>query len=417
MRNVFDHYSQAENQLTHALFSALENDQTLLRSFVKDICCVTAPKTSNLRLSVQKYPFARLYDDTEVVSRNIPDAWIFDDEGFALVFEAKITANLTTTQLRGHQRVANQLGFEDAYYFTVVGEQDQTKTDGWTELLWSEIYVWLRRHATTGTWAKHAAEYFEVLEARMLEQGTLGNAEITKFDGFSSYEDGYSYLVAKAELRKAMRELRSRNDLAEQLNMDPNDNGRGAITGKSEQSVWDYLAMTSGLDTPNFTGFMHLTVGLGVNGVEAMVTIPNGLASKPKKALKKLGLDGFRALCAQVLENLQPVLSAEPSAVPTMRGVQRRYPSQRSVPFVDASLNFDLRTAFASVDGPKYQPQWFDSLYNAFLHKGSNYQFQIGVVFKHEACEAMKSAKSLDLLSKSWIACKPLISAARLAQP
>jgi hypothetical protein len=62
MRNVFDHYSQAENQLTHALFTALDNDRNLLGSFVKDICGSKHPKPFKLHLSVQRYPFSNRYD-------------------------------------------------------------------------------------------------------------------------------------------------------------------------------------------------------------------------------------------------------------------------------------------------------------------------------------------------------------------
>ncbi len=412
MRNIFDHYSQAENQLTHALFTALDNDRNLLGTFVDEICGSAHPKPQDLHLSVQRYPFSNHYDETEIEDRNIPDAWIFDDEGFALVFEAKITAVLTQTQLTGHERVSAKQGFDKTTFFTIVADSSTKVFSSWSELQWSNIYLWLRGKSNRSTWAKHASEYFEILEARMIEQGKLGSAEITAFDGFSPHEDGYSYLVAKSELRKAMKELRKDKDLVEALGMDPTNLGRGAITGKSEQGVWDYLALNGGFDTANFTDFMHLTLGVNFDGVEAMVTVPNGLATKPKNALKSFGLDGFRTICFEILENLRPLLENEPNAIPTMRSFQRRYPSQRSVPFLDAVLEFDLRTAFNTDHPAKHQPQWFDALYDAFANKRSNYQFQIGVVFKHNNCENMKSTNSLKFLATSWIACEPLISAA-----
>ena len=72
MRNVFEQYIQAENQLTHALFSALENDRILLSSFLTDVCMVNPPcKPSELRLSVQQYPFAQRYSDSEIEAPNI----------------------------------------------------------------------------------------------------------------------------------------------------------------------------------------------------------------------------------------------------------------------------------------------------------------------------------------------------------
>ena len=413
MRNIFDHYSQAENQLTHALFTALDNDRDLLGSFVKDICGRQHPNSHKLHLSVQRYPFSNHYDETEIDDRNIPDAWIFDDEGFALVFEAKITATLTQTQLSGHQRVSAKQGFDDATFFTIIADSNAKIFDGWSQIKWSNIYLWLRERSNSSIWAIHAAEYFEISEARMLEQGKLGNAEITAFAGFSSHEDGYSYLVAKSELRKAMHELRKDENLVAALDVDPSKPGRGAITGKSEHRVWDYLTLNSGINITNFTDFVHLTLGLHFDGVEAVITVPNGLATGPKNALKALGLDGFRAICFKVLENLKPLLADEPNAVPTMRSTQRRYPSQRSIPFLDAELEFDLRTAFNSCHPAKHQPQWLDALYDVFANKNSNYQFQVGVVFKHKNCEGMKSSTALELIAKSWIACEPLISAAK----
>ena len=52
MRNVFDQYSQAENRLTHALFSALDQDRKMLGEFLRDVCKVQT------RLSLNRAGFA-----------------------------------------------------------------------------------------------------------------------------------------------------------------------------------------------------------------------------------------------------------------------------------------------------------------------------------------------------------------------
>lgn len=416
MRNVFEQYSQAENQLTHALFSALEHDRQLLRSFLSEVCQVIPPcPPSELRLSVQHYPFAQGYTETEVESRNVPDAWIFSDDGWALVFEAKITAVLTTKQLAGHQRISKRLGFEEMCFFTIVGEPTAKSFAGWTQLSWREIYTWLRTCSEAdgiSDWARITADFFEILEAKMLEDDKLGSSELTAFTGFLGGEDNYSYLLAKSKLKQAMRELRANQLLIDELGMDPDIPGRSAITGKADERVWDFLSLSSPYNTTSFTKFVHLTLGISPNTVEAMVTVPNGIATIPRNAIKSLGLVGFKQVANKILEQLRPVLAKEPNAVPIMRAVQRRYPSQRSVPFLDARIEFDLRTAFDG-NGPKQQEQWIDALFDAFQNKKSNYQFQVGVEFDHAKCETMQNGKALDLLAQSWLACKPLIDIAR----
>ena len=67
-----------------------------------------------------------------------------------------------------------------------------------------------------------------------------------------------------------------------------------------------------------------------------------------RRNLVKLGEDGFQALVKDVVDNLKPLLRDHEGATPWFRGVQRRYPSQRATPFVDAKIDFDLRTAIPS---------------------------------------------------------------------
>ena len=71
-----------------------------------------------------------------------------------------------------------------------------------------------------------------------------------------------------------------------------------------------------------------------------------------------LGEDGFSDVVQRIIKNLARLLKAHPGATPRFRGVQRRYPSQKSKPFIDAVIEFDLRTALEVGDALKTQPRW-----------------------------------------------------------
>ena len=117
--------------------------------------------------------------------------------------------------------------------------------------------------------------------------------------------------------------------------MDPSLPGRKAITGRSDGRVWDYLQVGEAKHATLHTSHLHLTLGVHRRLVDAMVTIPHSLDRGARRRLVELGSDGFLDMLRQVLENMKLVLDDEPLAAPTLRIVQRRYPTQRAAPFVD----------------------------------------------------------------------------------
>ena len=425
MRNIFDYYKQSENQLTHALFSTLANDPALLRGFIKDICGVRGVK-KNLHLSVQRYPSARAYTDEEIESRGIPDAWIYNDAKFALVFEAKIAASVEQAQLASHENIARKHGFDDVPFYTITAEPNTPRRKGWQNIRWHDIYIWLRKQEKERPWAKHTADYFELLEARMFENGQLNNGKITTFTGFPSYEDGYSYLVAKSTLKKAMDTLHKETKLIEQLDVNPKKNSKRPIKGTKGKGVWDTLALGDMKSGKNVTkSLLHLTLGINETSVEPMLTIPHNLITYQKNKIKNrgIGLDGakldenlgkekFIELCQTILNNMKDILKDNPHAQPILRGFQRRYPHLGSDdPAIDTLIEADLRTAFESNGKVKYQPQWLEVIYDVFCKKKqtTNYQMQIGIRFSYKKCPNLQKENALDLIVKSWLACKPLI--------
>jgi hypothetical protein len=106
-------------------------------------------------------------------------------------------------------------------------------------------------------------------------------------------------------------------------------------------------------------------------------------------------------------------LSQVEGVVPSVEVVQRRYPFQRSEPYIDADLSFDLRTAFDQNYGwsesPKYQPQWLAVAYDALDAKDSNLQLAVGAKFYYEKCSAVSTPKILDHIANTWLACAPLL--------
>ncbi len=149
--------------------------------------------------------------------------------------------------------------------------------------------------------------------------------------------------------------FRNRRDLRDTLGMRPERPGRPAITGRTGDRVWDVLQLTSAVEPEAFTAWPHL-----------------------------------------------------------FRGVQRRYPSQRAVPFIDARIDFDLRTAVSCSGKPKIQPRWLSVAYGSFVNKeGSNYQIQVGMLFPNDECPDIREPTGIDLIAQAWLACKPLIDLAR----
>jgi hypothetical protein len=105
-------------------------------------------------------------------------------------------------------------------------------------------------------------------------------------------------------------------------------------------------------------------------------------------------------------------------ATPAIILVQRRYSSMNAVPTRDADMNFDPRTAFKPQGkrykgAVRYQPEWLRASYEALRHRHSNLQFQIGAIFPYDKCTATRQASIEDAVAATWIACRPLIEAAR----
>ncbi len=121
MRNIFDQYSQPENRLTHALVSCLAGDPRLLRKFVRWATGDSVPAGRRLEVLEQRLPGQEeVADEAEAERRGLPDAWIHDGKGWALIIESKIESPLKRDQLDRHRRVAERRGFSDVHLVALV---------------------------------------------------------------------------------------------------------------------------------------------------------------------------------------------------------------------------------------------------------------------------------------------------------
>ena len=416
MRNVFDQYSQPENRVTHALISALNEDRDLLGRFLRELVRLEPP-TPPAKLSVleQQLPGEEEMAEEDLERRGIPDAWIFDDSGWCVFIETKVMAELHASQILSHYRTAERRGFTSATAVAIVPRVSARLPDDALVIEWRKIYAWLRRHRDRHTWAARAAEYLEIAEAKLIATGQFVEGTLTMFSGFPfEREHPFTYLEGKRVLGLALGKLRTSRELKERLGMKPEAPGRPAITGRQEEAVWDFLSIASNTDNDAFTKNPHLTLGISAHAVEAMVTVPNAIDRAIRRRIAELGEDGFQALGARIVANLAPLIHENPGALPWCRGVQRRYPSQRARPFIDARIDFDLRTAIEGIGPPKEQPRWLSAAYGSFVNRGkSNYQLQMGVHFPYETCPKLKEPDATNMVAAAWLGCEPLLELAR----
>ena len=332
-------------------------------------------------------------------------------KSWSLLIESKISSTLDNDQLRRHLRTAERRNFTQVTLLAIAIAKPELKLPEHVVVrTWPEVYEWLNTNSDKSDWALRSAKYFEVAERKFSNDGYLQEGTLTRFDGFPfGHDEPYNYFEAKRLLRLAMEELRQRTDLIE-LGMNPLASGRGAITGSQEDQVWDYLRLQGAHET--FTRYPHLTLSVQSDKLMAVVILPHDIQGQLRRRLIDMGFDGFRKILAEVAANLSSSLDQFPGASPTMEAVQRHYPSQRSVPILDAKLTFDLRTAFpeGSDDGRvKHQPQWLDATWGAFSRKRSNFQLAVGATFPYRVCEATTERRILDGIAVTWIGCRPLL--------
>jgi len=412
MRHIFDQYSQPENRLTHALVSGLAKDQRLLKAFILWVTGKRLGKVSKVRIVEQALPGDMELDEVEAGERGLPDAWIFTDDGWALLIESKVASRIDLAQLDRHLKIASRRGFPDSTLL-VLATEDNLKNlpANVVGVPWNRLYEWLMVQSEHSDWAKQILTYMEVAEAKMVQKAYLKEGTLTRFAGIPFSRDyQFNYLEAKRVLGLLMDELKSKQSI-HKLGVDPALPGRGAIKAYRGWSVWDFMRLKVSKDAQNFTKYPHLTVGIRADKAVALITLPNAVKRSIRKLVFGQGQDSFNELIFSIARGVSKVMHIDPSVQPYAKVLQRHYPSQSSPPIEDAVLRYDLRTVIR--DGhsksQKYQPEWLETTYTVMTGKKSNIQFEIGIEIPYQESKVIHTPKAIDLFEQAFLSLKPFI--------
>ncbi|WP_126223577.1 hypothetical protein [Burkholderia ambifaria] len=414
MRNLFDQYSQPENRLTHALACCLDEEPDLMRSFIQWATGEEAPRAARLRIVEQRLPGEpEPADENEAARRSLPDAWIYTDDGWALLVESKVASAVDIDQLQRHLQIASRQGFEQPRLVVLSLAPCAGNLPGEaTSRTWSGLYQWVTRWKTRSAWARRLADYMEVAERRMLADLYLTEGTLTTFTGITFDEENpYSYLAAKRQLQLMIRELRRSSTLQTQLGVNLAGAGRAAITGRNGSHVWDVLTFAKANGT-DFSKYPHLTLGIERDMARVQLTVPNGIDGLLRRQFADHGFHGMKAALAGYVKRASPILERDSGAKPYVLIVQRRYPSQRSEPFVDAWIEFDPRTALGPEAGNvKLQAQWLEATVNAFSKPQSNLNISFGMAFPYGKSQSVNQASFVEITEAAWLATAPILEA------
>lgn len=249
-----------------------------MRSFIRLTSHTNIPRGTKLQIVEQQLPREPEGNEDDAERRGLPDAWIYADDGWALLIESKVASMIDLGQLKRHLTTAAGRGFPAAQIVLISVRTPKHLPDLCNHLYWTDVYRWATSERRTSPWAARFADFMEVTEGRMLSDEYLKEGTLTAFSGihFDS-ENPYSYVEAKRVLKLMMDELRKRTKLVSKLGMDPLGAGRGAITGLDSDAVWNFLRLKAADQDGNFTKYPHLTLAIENDRVIAQVTIPNGL--------------------------------------------------------------------------------------------------------------------------------------------
>ena len=363
-----------------------------------------------LMLAEQSLPGDAPETEEDAEQKGLPDIVIHDGVTWCVLIESKVQAALTDDQLARHGRTLRRRGFEQVHRLalTKAGVRAPRKT---IALTWSKLYEWLGTTVRKSEWSERLRSYLRAAEVRLAREKYLTEGTLTMFDGFPfSSDNPYTYGEGKRLLKLAMAELRKDRSLRA-LGTDPKARGRGAITGRGENLVWDFLSLKDRPKRGAFTSYPHLTLSVHADHLEAAITIPNGVIRPVRRGLVDLDPEGLIAHNGEILRRARRILTR--GAWVQAYALQRHYLGQRSAAITDARMEFKLETSQPRRAGRvKRQPEWVGLFIELLRRKRSNIQFGYAVCLPW-GTKGIDSRESLRLIAEGWGAMKPLLDAVR----
>lgn len=408
MRNIFDQYGQAENRLTHALISTLCEDRGLVRGFLVWLGVGDVPALKDIRIGQQQGPGGEA-EYKKDGKEGLPDGVFYDDEGWAVLVEAKVQAGISIGQLRRHSKTAERYGYEGAKVVLIAVDKPKgTLPDGMYAVEWKDVYQWFCRRVGKSSWARRFVDYMQVFEAKMIGQDYNIKGTLTMFSGFNFTDDNpYTYQQGKRIIRLIGDEFRKDRQLIRKIGIDPNGKGRPKITKDANGSVWDFIPLKNNGDGA-FTAFPHLTIVVRPDEVVVAVIVPNGIKGGFKSRLKQLGIEKFGRILANIEKNYRQILGDVPNARPSVSMWQRHYKGH-SVCIEDGVMEIDFRTLIDDEGtGMKHQPMWLEAFYNILTNKRTNIQFATSIRFSYVDLQ-MQSDDAIEVMVRGWLAMKPML--------
>lgn len=185
MRNIFDQYKHPENRLTHALACCLANDARFMSAFVCLATGAAPPKGHRLQVIEQGLPGVPEPDEVKPDEhKSLPDAWIHNNDDWALLVESKVASPISQDQIRRHLQTAKRRGYTDNRIVILsVNPPSAAGKPGVTHLAWKALYLLAKEKTWRTPWPVTLADYMEAAEGRMLKDGYLDEGTLTTFTG------------------------------------------------------------------------------------------------------------------------------------------------------------------------------------------------------------------------------------------
>ncbi len=434
LRNLFDQYSQPENEnrLTHALIHVLARNHHLTRDFIKKfVSGFVAPRDSPFSFSCQRLPGDEQEGPAEedyAEDHGLPDAWIYNERmRWAVILECKVIAKLTAHQLGKHVSAARRQGFNEVHLLVITAHEKaphavekRTRRLPCSFVSWPEVFKFFSTRSESD-FESEFVDYMRVFEGKLMAKGYDG-PPLTKFVGIPfSPKHPYNEPEAKVVLRALMAELRLR--LATSRILPPIDEH---APKRPMSGTWDIVrfAFASG---DQFTRHPHFAVGLSLGesdwsklgSVWFQLVLPHNANAEYWKRVRSDAKEGLSTAFVDVAERISrhrvKHFIWEPKL--TLELYQRHFFALKDWTR-DGLLRFDLDTVLKGghkiATGVKKVPAWLEAMSLILAQsRRANFELALRARFPMMDGSVCRTESFVDMLVKSAEAFNPFLALLR----